>query len=168
VTGRPAFGELLGAARRHLTGQPGLPPPGRGDVEEVSRSLLRVVILLSRYLHDTATAVSAQPASAPAPADPWGRARGQGRDALCNAAGFLLRPGTPRPAWPAAPSANPVQRPPLVECLNLTTPVAEVAEDAQRLLQVLGNPAAGRWPGPGPGRGSRRPARAWAWEGHAH
>ena len=67
MTGRPAFGELLCAARRHLTGQPGLPAPGRGDVGEVSRSLLRVVIILSRYLHDTATAVSDQPASAPAP-----------------------------------------------------------------------------------------------------
>jgi hypothetical protein len=110
VTGRPAFGELLHAAHRHLTSQPGLPPPGRGDVGEVSRSLLRVVILLSRYLQDTTTALSNQPASAPAPVDPWGRARGQAREALHNAAGFLLRPGTPRPAWPAAPSASPLAR----------------------------------------------------------
>jgi len=64
VTGRPAFGELLCAAHRHLTGQPGLPPPGRGDVGEVSRSLLRVVILLGRYLQDTATTFSGQPTSA--------------------------------------------------------------------------------------------------------
>jgi hypothetical protein len=110
VTGRPAFGELLHTARQHLTGQPGLPPPGRGDVQEVSRSLLRVVILLSRYLQDTTTALSDQPASAPAPVDPWGQARGQAREALHNAAGFLLRPGTPRPAWPAAPSASPLAR----------------------------------------------------------
>jgi hypothetical protein len=110
VTGRPAFGELLHTARHHLTGQPGLPPPGRGDVGEVSRSLLRVVILLSRYLQDTATALSNQPPRAPGPVDPWGRARGQAREALHNAAGFLLRPGTPRPAWPAAPSASPLAR----------------------------------------------------------
>lgn len=110
MTGRPAFGEFLHAAHRHLAGQPGLPPPGRGDVGEVSRSLLRVVILLGRYLHDTATAFSDQPASAPAPVDPWGRARGQAREALNNAAGFLLRPGTPRPAWPAPPSASPLAR----------------------------------------------------------
>src|SRR5262249_36206897 len=110
VTGRPAFGELLRAAHRHLTGQPGLPPPGRGEVGEASRSLLRVVILLGRYLQDTTTALSNQPASAPAPAGPWGRARGQAREALHNAAGFLLRPGTPRPTWPPAPSASPLAR----------------------------------------------------------
>ena len=35
-------------------------------------------------------------------------------------------------------TADPVQRPCLVECLGLTTPVAEVAVDAQGLLQGLG------------------------------
>ncbi len=109
MTGRPTFGDLLGAARRHLTGQPGQ-PPARGDVEEVSRALLRVVILLGRYLQDTATAVSGQPPTAPASVSPWGRAWGQAREALNNAAGFLLRPGVPRPAWPTAPSASPLAR----------------------------------------------------------
>jgi hypothetical protein len=71
--------------------------------ERCPRSLLRVVILLSRYLQDTTTAFSDQPASAPAPAGPWGRAR----EALHNAAGFLLHSGTPRPPGPPAPPPRP-------------------------------------------------------------
>ena len=109
MTRRPAFGDLLHAAHQHLTGQP-RQPPARGDVEEVSRSLQRVVILLGRYLQDTATAFTGQPPTAPASRSPWGQARTQAREALHNAAGFLLRPGTPRPAWPAAPSASPLAR----------------------------------------------------------
>jgi hypothetical protein len=75
VTGRPVFGEFLAAAHHHLTGEPGQ-PPARGEVEEVSRSLRRLVILLSRYLQDTATAFSDQPSTALAASSPWGRARG--------------------------------------------------------------------------------------------
>jgi hypothetical protein len=109
MTGRPTFGEFLAAAHHHLTGEPGS-APARGEVEEVSRSLRRVVILLGRYLQDTATAFADQPSSALAAPDPWGRARGQAREALHNAAGSLLSPGAVRPDWPAAPSASPLAR----------------------------------------------------------
>jgi hypothetical protein len=107
VTGRPAFGDFLAAAHHILAAPPGIPPSARGDAEEVSRSLLRVVIILGRYLQDT-TVYSDLPRRAPSPVTPWGQARCQAHEALNNAAGSLLRPGIPR--WPPAPSASPLAR----------------------------------------------------------
>ena len=66
MTGRATFGDFLHAARHTLTPQAGQPPPARGDVEEVSRSLLRVVTILGRYTGDTATAFTGVPHHTPA------------------------------------------------------------------------------------------------------
>jgi hypothetical protein len=141
VTGPATFGDLLHAAHRSLSPQPGGPSPARGDVEEVSRSLLRVVTLLGRYLQDTATAVPGTPRHAPAPQGPWGQARAQARQALTHAAGFLLRPGTGRPPWPPPPSASPLAR-----CLD---DVATALATGRDLLHTHFTP------GPGGGRGHR-------------
>src|SRR5262249_31714364 len=52
-----------------------------------------------------------RPGRGPAPpAGPWEQARSQAREALTNATVFLLRPGTPRLAWPPAASASPLAR----------------------------------------------------------
>jgi len=110
VTGRPAFGDFLTAAHQSLAPRPGQPPPGRGDVEEVSRSLARVITLLTRYTQDTATAYLGIPRRAPAPSTPWGRARAQALQALTSSAACLHHPGTGRPVWPAPPSASPLAR----------------------------------------------------------
>jgi hypothetical protein len=110
VTGRPAFGDFLRGAHHILAVQPGMPPPGRGDAEEMSRSLLRVVTILGHYLRDTATVYSDMPRRAPAPVTPWGRARCQAQEALNNAAGSLPPPSAGTARWPPAPSASPAAR----------------------------------------------------------
>src|SRR5690348_338698 len=101
MTGRPALGDFLRGAHHIPAAQPGMPPPRREDVQEVSRSLLRVVIILGRYLHDTATIYNDLPRRGPAPATPWGQARCQAHEALTNAAASLQRSGTP--LWPPGP-----------------------------------------------------------------
>ena len=110
MTEQARFGDFLHAAHHALAPQPGGPSPARGDVEEVSRSLQRVVTILGHYLQDTAIAFTDVPCHMPAPGGPWGRARAQARQALTKAAGFLLRPGTGRPMWPPAPSVSPLAR----------------------------------------------------------
>jgi hypothetical protein len=113
VTGRARFGDCLHAAHRALAGGTSGPAPARGDVEEVSRSLLRLVTILGRYLQDMATTPSQVPGSTPVTADPWDRVCGQVREALTNSAGYLIGPGTSGRRWPAAPSASP-----LAQCLD--------------------------------------------------
>ena len=90
-----------------------MPTPARGDVEEVSRSLLRLVTIFGRYLQDMATTPSQVPGHTPVSTGPWDRARGQAREALTNSAGYLIGPGTSGRRWPAAPSASP-----LAQCLD--------------------------------------------------
>ncbi len=110
MTGGARFGDFLDAAHRSLAPRAREPSPVRGDVEEVSRSLLRVVTILGRYTQDPATAFRDVPHPTPAPSSVWGQAQAQARDALTNAAGFLLHPAASRPAWPGAPSASPLAR----------------------------------------------------------
>ena len=123
MTGRATFGDFLHAAHQALAGGADAPAPARGDVEEVSRSLLRLVTIFGRYLQDMATTPSEVPGRTPVTAGPWDRARGQAREALTNSAGYLIGPGTSGRRWPAAPSASPL---------------------AQRLDQVATSLAAGR------------------------
>jgi hypothetical protein len=110
MTGQATFGDFLRTANHALAPRPGGPSPARGDVEEVSRSLQRVLTIVGRYLQDTAVAFSDVPRHMPAPGGPWGEACAQARQALTNAAGFLLRPGTGRPVWPPPPSVSPLAR----------------------------------------------------------
>ena len=75
MTGRARFGDFLNAGHRSLDSRAGELSPVRGDVEEVSRSLLRVVTILGRYTQDTATAFRDVPHRTAGPASPWSRAR---------------------------------------------------------------------------------------------
>jgi hypothetical protein len=113
VTGRATFGDFLRAAHRALAGGTDLPSPTHGDVGEVSRSLLRLVTIVGRYLQDVVTTASEVAGNPPALAGPWDRARGQAREALTNSAGYLIGPGISGRNWPAAPSASP-----LAQCLD--------------------------------------------------
>jgi hypothetical protein len=61
VTGRATLGDFLHAAHRALAGGTDMPTPTHGDVEEVSRSLLRLVTIFGRYLQDLATPPSQAP-----------------------------------------------------------------------------------------------------------
>jgi hypothetical protein len=109
VTGRATFGDFLHAAHQALAGGTGMPAPAHGDVGEVSRSLLRLVTIMGRYLQDVATPPSEVSGRTPVTAGPWERARVQAREALTNSAGYLIGPGTSGRNWPAAPSASPAR-----------------------------------------------------------
>ena len=110
MTRRARFGDFLNAGHRSLDSRAGEPSPARGDVEEVSCSLLRVVTILGRYTQDTATTFRDVPHRTPERSSPWSRAIAEALDALATAAGFLLRAAAGRPAWPGARSASPLAR----------------------------------------------------------
>ena len=103
---RATFGDFLRAAHDGLG-----PPPGagsyapRGSVEEVSRSLLRVVRVMGRYVQDMTAGLDRVGPRARPPLHPWARACLQARQALSNAAWFLTD-GGPNRRWPPSPAAQ--------------------------------------------------------------
>lgn len=107
--GRATFGEFVQSAHRHLAGTAAPHHAGGtgGNVEEVSRSLLRVVIIMGRYLRDIATSFHDLSGDTGSALAPWSRACLQASEAATNAAGFLIRRGPPS-RWPAAPAASPL------------------------------------------------------------
>ena len=111
MTGRATFGDFLQAARRHLDPPPGTigQPPARGDVEEVSQSLMRVLTVMGRYLRDLTTAFDGLPTRIQPTRSSWARACIEAREAVANSAVFLAR-YRPATSWPAAPAASPLAR----------------------------------------------------------
>lgn len=88
MTGRAVFGDFIVAARRHL-GSPGSfrEAVGQGgSVPEISHSLLRIVLVMGRYVQD----VDIGPAPVPGQGGPaltgWDRAGAEAREALTSAA----------------------------------------------------------------------------------
>ena len=104
---RATFGDFLHAAHWELG--PDGPDAARGNVEEVSRSLLRVVIVMGRYVQDMTAAFTDVPARTRPALSPWARSCIQAREALSNAAGHLTETGGSR-RWPASPAASPLAR----------------------------------------------------------
>jgi hypothetical protein len=92
MTGRPAFGEFLAAARDHAGAAAALRESDRraASVPEVTGSLLRVITVMGRYLHDITAVPGDMRSGVPPPLTAWGRARSTARDALSCAAGQLL------------------------------------------------------------------------------
>jgi len=112
VTGRATFGDFLRAAHRRLDPPVGIHERGasRGDLEEVTRSLLRAVTIMGRHVLDVTPVFDDVPRQAMPAMDPWGRARLQAGEALTNSADMLLRPSSTRQRWPLGPSADPLAR----------------------------------------------------------
>ena len=106
---RATFGDFLHAAHRDLadTGEQGL---ARGDVAEVSLSMLRLITVIGSYLQDISPALSDTPAGRQLRRGPWDRAFIQAREALSNTAAYLIRSGAGGHQWPAPPSASPLAR----------------------------------------------------------
>ena len=104
---RTTFGDFLHAAHWELG--PNGPATATGNVGEVSRSLLRVVIVMGRYVQDVTGAFTDVPARTEQVLSPWPRACIHAREALSNAAGYLIEPGSSR-RWPASPAASPLAR----------------------------------------------------------
>jgi hypothetical protein len=105
---RATFGDFLRAAHASLERRSGVSGPAvRGNVEEVSASMLRVVRAMRRYLQDLTTSISDVPAHTRAALHPWAIACLQAREALSNSAGFLTERGA-SPRWPPSPAASPL------------------------------------------------------------
>jgi hypothetical protein len=119
---RATFGDFLHAAHWDLGPPAGLGGPYavRGNVEEVSRSLLRVVIVMNRYVQDLTVAFAEMPTRTRPALSPWARACIQAREALSNAAGFLIEPHG-RSRWPASQAASPLARRLDAVTVSLTT-----------------------------------------------
>ena len=132
---RATFGDFLQAAHDGL----GLPSGAgsyapRGSVEEVSRSLLRVVRVMGRYVQDMTAGLDGVGPRARPPLHPWARACLQTRQALSNAAWFLAD-GGPNRRWPPSPAASPLARRLDAVTVSLTT--------GRDLLQTHFAPGAG-------------------------
>jgi hypothetical protein len=111
MTSRPTFGDFIDTAHWHLDPATTVhgPPGARGSAEEVSRSLLRVITVMHRYVEDM-TITFPDMRSRPHPElDAWASAAIEARVALVSAAGFLDAQGAISP-WPAVPAASPLAR----------------------------------------------------------
>jgi len=105
VTGRAVFGDFLDAAHGHLAEAAQLPATyGGADIRQASSSVLRIVVLMHRYVLDIAPGpVRELPRSERAAG--WTRAGTETRDALARAAAFVDQPDAPRPG-PRAPGGE--------------------------------------------------------------
>jgi hypothetical protein len=122
VTGRAVFGDFLDAARGHL-GSPGVLRQAAsrgGDVQEISHSLLRVVIVMGRYVQDISTAPGQAPSQGKPVAAAWDRAGLDARSALASAA-LLLHGDTMARRHPVRPAGSELARRLDAAALSLTT-----------------------------------------------
>jgi hypothetical protein len=111
MTARATFGDFIRAAHWHLDSATTIhgPPGLRGSAEEVSRSLLRVITVMRRYV-DEMTAGFPRQRQRPRSALPtWPGAAVEVRAALASAAGFLNTQGAAS-RWPAVPAVSPLAR----------------------------------------------------------
>jgi hypothetical protein len=122
TAGRAAFGDFLDAARGHLGSSAVLRRAASrgGDVQEISHSLLRVVIVLGRYVQDVSTAAGQAPSQATPVTATWGRAGLDARSALTSAA-LLLHGDIPARRQPARPAGSELARRLDAAALSLTT-----------------------------------------------
>src|SRR5271165_6551396 len=91
MTTRPAFGDFLTAARRHVSAAvAGHQADRSGEhAQEVADSLLHVITVMSRYLQDIAAVPRGMRSRAGPPLTAWGQARLTARDALAHAVRHL-------------------------------------------------------------------------------
>lgn len=98
MTGRPTFGDFIRAAHNYLEPPTGPPAPvakrrlaavRTTEVQDVARSLHRVIGVMTRYLDDITGAFDQVPLHQQHLLTAWPRASIQAREALHNAAAFL-------------------------------------------------------------------------------
>src|ERR1022692_4004894 len=122
MTGRAVFGDFLDAAHEHL-GSPAVlhrAASRGGDVQEISHSLLRVVIVMGRYVQDVSAAAGQAPSRATPVTAAWGRAGLDARSALASAA-MLLHGDTPARRHPDRPAGSELARRLDAAALSLAT-----------------------------------------------
>jgi hypothetical protein len=97
VTGRAVFGDFLDAAHGHLAEAARLPATYGGvDIRDASTRMLRIVVLMHRYVVDVTPGPVREPPRGQQVAG-WTRAGMQTREALGRAAAFLGQPEAPGP-----------------------------------------------------------------------
>ena len=103
MTGRPVFGDFLDAAHGHLAEAGRLPATYGGvDIRQASTSMLRILVLMHRYVLDVTPGSVREPPRGQRAAAGWTRAGTETREALARAAAFLNQPDAPRPGQHAA------------------------------------------------------------------
>jgi len=111
MTSRPTFGDFIHAAYWHLdpaTTVHGL-PGSRGSAEEVSRSLLRVITVMRRYVEDMTITFPGMRSRPQSELAAWASAAIEARVALVSGAVFLdAQAAVSR--WPDVPAASPLAR----------------------------------------------------------
>jgi hypothetical protein len=112
VTSRARFGDFLDAAWRHLDPVSAAEQTVKAsdDVAEVSRSLLRLVVVMSRYIGDITATVENMPTRCRPPLNNWARAAIEARDAMATSASFLQRDGSGGGRWPSTTPLSPLAR----------------------------------------------------------
>lgn len=107
MSDRVVFGHFLDAAHEQFSSGYPEAAQGRGDIQQVNDNLLRVLILMSRYVQDVAAGAGTVPARRRRVLTAWGRASVEAREALSNAAGSLYEAGARRlPGRPASELAR--------------------------------------------------------------
>jgi hypothetical protein len=98
VTGRALFGDFLDAARSHLATADRLRATADGDVDiqQVNRRVLRVIVLMRRYVQDVTNSWGPEPPRGRPVLTGWPRAGAEAREALSNAITFLDEPDADR------------------------------------------------------------------------
>ena len=98
MNGQAVFGDFLDAARGQVGSSPGHRGASErgGDVQQVNDSLLRVLVLMGRYVQDVTAGSGAVPARGRRVLTAWGRAGAEVREALSNAAASLHESGAQR------------------------------------------------------------------------
>ena len=122
MTGQAVFGDFLDAAHEHL-GSPAIlrrAASRGGDVQEISHSLLRVVIVMGRYVLDISTAAGQASSRATPVTAMWGRAGLDARSALASAA-LLLHGDTQARRYPDRPACSELARRLDAAALSLAT-----------------------------------------------
>jgi hypothetical protein len=97
VTSRAVFGDFLDAARGHLIEAARVHATARGDVDscQVSRSMLRVVVLMRRFVLDVTPGWDREPPQDRRVLTGWARAGTETQEALTRAAAFLSETKAP-------------------------------------------------------------------------
>ncbi|HUY52574.1 MAG TPA: hypothetical protein VMV92_43880 [Streptosporangiaceae bacterium] len=112
MSSRAVLGDFLDAAHEQFSSSASRreAPQGGGDIQQVSDSLLRVLILMSRYVQDVTAGSGTVPARGRRVLTVWGRAGAETREALSNAAASLHEPGARRWLGVSLQRARPAPR----------------------------------------------------------
>ncbi|MGH3277233.1 MAG: hypothetical protein ACRDNZ_23250 [Streptosporangiaceae bacterium] len=112
MTSQATFGDLLDAARAHLTAvaRPTRAPAGGEDLREAGQSTRSLLQVLRRYTHDITTGFGTEPHHRHEPETPWDQALADTQRELARAAAILTPPASIRGNPGARPAVTAASR----------------------------------------------------------